>query len=238
MNLTISTLRGLLVAAAVALSAPVQGQGIPVIDSSSMAAQAAQHAESLAKYLEQITTLKAQLDRARQQYEAMTGTRNLGDILTDPAIRKALPPDVQAILSSTGDSYASIQSSINRIQNDEQLTGSYVLDRKNMAQRVEDLVVRSKAVLEQAQTGQQARLQQIDQLQAQINAASDPMAIAELQARLQVEQANILTDQVRADLLSRQLAAEKALIEEQAALFVSKSSFSIEALRAPISGSR
>src|SRR5690554_1494999 len=84
MNLTISTLRGLLVAAAVALSAPVQGQGIPVIDSSSMAAQAAQHAESLAKYLEQITTLKAQLDRARQQYEAMTGTRNLGDILTDP----------------------------------------------------------------------------------------------------------------------------------------------------------
>lgn len=220
------------------LVGPAFSQGIPVIDSSNIAAQAAQHIESIAKYVEQISTLKAQLERARQQFEAMTGSRNLGDIFSDPDIRKALPEDVRALFDNTSQTYASLKGSIDRIQKEEQLTGSYVADQKRITQRVDDLATRTKALLEQAQEGQVKRLAQVDQLQAQINQATDPKAIAELQARLQVENANILVDQVRADLLSRQLNAEKELIEKQAASLVSQSSFSIEAIRAPISEKR
>ncbi|ROT44556.1 type IV secretion system protein [Pusillimonas sp. NJUB218] len=207
---------------------------IPVTDTASISARALQHAESLAKYLEQIATLKAQLESAHRQYEALTGTRNLGDLLNNPAIRRSLPDDVQAVLRSGENSAGSIAYSIERIQGEERLSGDFSIDNQALTRRVENLGVRSKALLEQAQAGTLARLEQVDQLQAQINLATDPKAIADLQARLQVEQANIMADQMRADLLSRQIEAEKALIERQAAQLSKESSFSVEAIRAPI----
>src|SRR5690606_16680206 len=119
---------------------------------------------------------------------------------------------------------AAIQSKVDRIQAEEQLTGDYTIDGPALNQRVEALGLRSKALLESAQAGTQARLEQLDQLQSQINVATDPKAIADLQARLQVEQANIHADQIRADLLSRQIEAEKSLIEAQAAKMVAQTS--------------
>lgn len=210
---------------------------IPVTDTASISAQAMQHAESLAKHLEQIATLKQQLESAKRQYEALTGTRNLGDLLNNPAIRKSLPDDVQAMLKSGDNSLGSIANSVQRIQSEERLSGDFSIDRQALTQRIENLGVRSKALLEQAQSGTLARLSQVDQLQTQINLATDPKAIADLQARLQVEQANIVADQMRADLLSRQIEAEKLLIERQAAAMVKKSSLSVDAIRAPLPSS-
>lgn len=211
---------------------------IPVTDSASIGARAVQHAESLAKYLEQISTLKQQLESANKQFAALTGNRNLGEILQNPAIRKSLPQDVQEILKSGENSLGSIQQSVKRIKSEERLTGDFTIDNKSLKLRMEDLSTRTKAIYEQAQEGMQGRVEQIDNLQKQINLTQDPKAIADLQARLQVEQANIQADQIRADLLSRQLDAEKALIEEQAAKLVSQSSLSINAIRAPLPNMR
>src|SRR5690606_11961967 len=165
-----------------ASASPVFAAGIPVIDTTSMAARAAEHIESIAKYMEQIATLKAQLESAQRQYAALTGTRNLGDILNNPAIRNSLPTDVKDILSSTGASYASIQSSVERIKDEERLTGDFTIDNQALSRRVENLALRSKALFEQAQQGMQTRLSQLDQLQSQINLTTDPKAISELQA--------------------------------------------------------
>jgi type IV secretion system protein VirB5 len=82
-----------------------------------------------------------------------------------------------------------------------------------------------------------ARVKQVDQLQAKINQAQDPKAIADLQARLLVEQANIQADQTRADILTRQIEAEQALMEQQAEK-LADSSFSLGAIRAPLPGAR
>lgn len=224
----------LALATLLASASPVFAAGIPVIDTTSMAARAAEHIESIAKYMEQIATLKAQLESAQRQYAALTGTRNLGDILNNPAIRNSLPTDVKDILSSTGASYASIQSSVERIKDEERLTGDFTIDNQALSRRVENLALRSKALFEQAQQGMQTRLSQLDQLQNQINLTTDPKAIGELQARLQIEQANIQADQMRADLLSRQLAVEKALIQEQSSRLVKQASFSLEAIHAPL----
>lgn len=226
--------RALALATLLASASPVFAAGIPVIDTTSMAARAAEHIESIAKYMEQIATLKAQLESAQRQYAALTGTRNLGDILNNPAIRNSLPTDVKDILSSAGTSYASIQSSVERIKDEERLTGDFTIDNQALSRRVENLALRSKALFEQAQQGMQTRLSQLDQLQNQINLTTDPKAISELQARLQIEQANIQADQMRADLLSRQLAVEKALIQEQSSRLVKQASFSLEAIHAPL----
>jgi type IV secretion system protein VirB5 len=127
-----------------------------------------------------------------------------------------------------------MQSSVERIKREESLTGDFTVDNQALSRRIENLGVRTKAVLEQAQDGMGARLDQIDQLQSQINLATDPKAIADLQARLQVEQANLAADQIRADLLSRQLDAERALIEQQADKLTRQSSMSVSAIRAPL----
>lgn len=229
----LARLRVFICVAATLLTLSAQAQ-IPVTDAASIAARATQHAESLAKYLEQIATLKQQLESAQRQYSALTGTRNLGDILNNPSIRKSLPSDVQSILKSSESSLGSMESSVKRIRNEETLTGNYTVDRQAISQRVEDLGLRSKALLEQSQDGMTKRLANLDQLQSQINLATDPKAISDLQARLQVEQANIAVDQIRADLLSRQLAAEKELAEQQAAKFTRQASLSVDAIRAPL----
>lgn len=216
---------------------PAHASGIPTVDAASIAARAAEHAASLAKYIEQIATLKAQLDTARRQYEAMSGTRNLGDIWNDPEIRKALPDDVQAVLKSAEESYGSISRSVKRIKGEETLTGNHKLDIENLEKRSWDFVTAAKAALEEARNSNRNRYKQLDHLQGQINMATDPKAISDLQARILVEQANVQADQMRADLLSRQLEAEKALIEKQAEKIAAQS-FSVDAIRAPLPGAR
>lgn len=233
MKHSLPNLAGLVVSGLV-ISVAAHASGIPTFDAGNLAARAAEHAETLAKYMEQIATLKQQLESSQRQLSALTGTRNLGDILNNPSIRKSLPSDVQSILKSSEGSLGSMESSVKRIRNEETLTGNYMQDRQAISQRIENLGLRSKALLEQSQQGMTMRLANLDQLQSQINLATDPKAISDLQARLQVEQANIAVDQIRADLLSRQLAAEKELAEQQAAKFTREASMSVNAIRAPL----
>lgn len=209
--------------------------GIPVVDGASIADRAVKHAETMLKYAEQIGVLKDQLDNQRRQLESITGVRNLGDILNNPAIRSALPVDARVILrqAESGD----FEAILRRIEREERLTGNYETDRKNLDNRAEQLALRSQALSEQIQKGMTARMQQISQLQAQINMTQDPKAIADLQARLMVEQANVQVDQTRADMLQRQLEAEKALLEAQAEK-IAASSLSIDAIHAPLPGVR
>lgn len=226
--------------AAVLLSnslAPVHASGIPVVDGASIADRAVKHVETLAKYAEQIAVLRDQLESQKRQLEALTGTRNLGDILNNPAIRDALPADAREILRASNGGPSGISDVVERIEREERLTGNYEQDKKNLDARAEKLAVRSQAMMEQTQKAMTARVKQVDQLQAKINQSQDPKAIADLQARLLVEQANIQADQTRADTLTRQIEAEQALMEQQAQK-LADSSFSLSAIRAPLPGAR
>ncbi|TQJ94644.1 P-type DNA transfer protein VirB5 [Achromobacter sp. SLBN-14] len=217
--------------------APVHASGIPVVDAASIADRAIKHVETLAKYAEQIEVLKGQLESQKRQLESLTGTRNLGDILNNPAIREALPADAREILRASNGGLGGISDAVERIEREERLTGNYEQDKKNLDARAEKLAVRSQAMMEQTQKAMTARVKQVDQLQAKINQTQDPKAIADLQARLLVEQANIQADQTRADMLTRQIEAEQALMEQQAQK-LADSSFSLNAIRAPLPGVR
>ncbi|SEK05237.1 P-type DNA transfer protein VirB5 [Achromobacter sp. NFACC18-2] len=217
--------------------ATAHASGIPVVDAASIADRAIKHVETLAKYAEQIEVLKGQLESQKRQLESLTGTRNLGDILNNPAIRDALPADAREILRASNGGLGAISDVVERIEREERLTGNYEQDKKNLDARAEKLAVRSQAMMEQTQKAMTARVKQVDQLQAKINQTQDPKAIADLQARLLVEQANIQADQTRADMLTRQIEAEQALMEQQAQK-LADSSFSISAIRAPLPGAR
>lgn len=218
-------------------TAPAHASGIPVLDGAAIADRAIKHAESIAKYVEQIAVLKDQLDSQRRQLESLTGTRNLGDILNNPAIRAALPEDAREVLRAANASGGDFGEILKRIEREERLTGNYETDRKNLDARADTLALRSQALMEQTQKAMTARMTQVNRLQTQINQTQDPKAIADLQARLLVEQANIQVDQSRADGLQRQLQAEQALMEVQADKLAA-SAFSLDAIRAPLPGVR
>lgn len=227
----------LILCGTLATTAPANASGIPVVDGASIADRAIKHAETIAKSAEQIAVLKDQLDSQRRQLESLTGVRNLGDILNNPAIREALPEDARQVLRKANVGGGDFGEFLKRIEREERLTGNYETDRKNLDTRAENLTLRSQALMEQTQKAMTARMTQVSKLQAQINQTEDPKAIADLQARLLVEQANIQVDQSRADGLQRQLQAEQALMEAQADKLAA-SAFSIDAIRAPLPGVR
>ncbi|CUJ71043.1 P-type DNA transfer protein VirB5 [Achromobacter xylosoxidans] len=227
----------LILCGTLATTAPAHASGIPVVDGASIADRAIKHAETIAKSAEQIAVLKDQLDSQRRQLESLTGVRNLGDILNNPAIREALPEDARQVLRKANVGGGDFGEVLKRIEREERLTGNYETDRKNLDTRAENLTLRSQALMEQTQKAMTARMTQVSKLQAQINQTEDPKAIADLQARLLVEQANIQVDQSRADGLQRQLQAEQALMEAQADKLAA-SAFSIDAIRAPLPGVR
>lgn len=214
---------------------PAQASGIPVVDGASIADRAIKHAATMGKFIEQIEVLRNQLESQRRQLESLTGTRNLGEILNNPSIRALLPDDARSVLR--GADGGDLQDILKRLEVEERLTGNYETDRRNLDNRAAQFKLRSQALMEQTQEAMTARMEQVSQLQAQINQTQDPKAIADLQARLLVEQANIQADQTRADMLTRQLAAEQALMQAQADKLVA-TSFSIDAIRAPLPGAR
>ena len=222
---------------ALSVVSPAVASGIPVVDGASIADRAIKHAETIANYIEQMAILKSQLENQKRQLESITGARNLGQILDNPAIRTALPADAREILQASRSGGSGLSRLVARISQEERLTGSYETDRRNLAARTERLALHSQALLQQTQTSTTARMDQVDQLQAQINLTQDPKAIADLQARLLVEQANIQVDQTRAEMLTQQLEAEHLLILQQAEK-LADSSFSIDAIRAPLPGAR
>jgi type IV secretion system protein VirB5 len=196
-------------------------QGIPVIDVANLVnsyqqvvawgGQYGQMAQQYAQQLKEYTTLYTQYLQIKQQYESLTGTRNLGDILNNPAFQNVVPVDFgQPGGSLTGAAQALRQA-------------SQVYDcagRTDMATCKAAL-----SSLSQGQAFQQSSFQlvsqrsgQIQSLQSQINMTTDPKGISELQARIQAENTQVANDsnkialaQMMAD--SQRIAAQQALRE-------------------------
>lgn len=135
--------------------------------------------------------------KVKSQVDAITGVRGLGDILNNPLLRSIVPGDLAATLSDLNASGVLSGRAL------DLRTASTVYDCGDVVE--EDAKVICQALLSQNAQAQafhqdtlallNQRTVQIDALRAQINATEDPKAIAELQARLQAEQAQVANDQ-------------------------------------------
>lgn len=187
------------------------------------AAQAVSVAKQIAEAKAQLDQLKAtydqvtsQLRKAEQAYDAVTGSRNLGDAFTNPALRQYLPADVRQVYDRARQGgYAGISGTVDQILQSEVLTGTSQQRADAIAERARRSAATRKVVGEDAYAGAQARLAQLDQLQGLISTTQDPKAIAELQARLAVEQAAIHNEAIKLQLLQMAAQAEDKLIEQQ-----------------------
>ena len=207
------------IAVSIGATAQVSASGIPVIDVAKIANDTANQAANIAKYIQMIQQYKQQIDQMKQQYDSLTGSRGLGMILNDPALRDYLPPewmDVYNSINSGG--YSGLSGAAEAVLDanglltacDRQDNANKLICQRNLAKIAQD-----KAWAMDAFDKAQDRWDQIQSLMGQINTTSDPKAIAELQARINSEQAAIQNEQTKLQMFQMLAQVEDRLIEQQ-----------------------
>lgn len=170
--------------------------------------------KTMAQWANQYQQMVSQIQGLQRQYDAMTGLRNLGQIMNNPALRNYLPEEWAGIYSQlqTG-SYPSITGRANTIFTSEGFNSAAVGGQK----RQQDVMVANKAMTMEAYKATEHRLQNINALMVQANAQQDAKGAADLANRMAAEQAMIQNEQVRLNLLVQLQAVEKQLADEQRA---------------------
>jgi len=212
------TTRITVMAAAVALvlSAGAAGaQGIPVIDQTSIAKQL----ESIVQLKAQLDTLNQQYQQAQQLYGALNKLTNMADVasvLNDPSIRKALPQDFNAIEGLLkGSGSGAFGESASRFLQDNSTYQTSANDfYAQELSRIQNKNAGQMSLGQQMYDAATRRIDGIDQLRQQISSASTAKDVADLQARLQAETAFLQTDVLRMQGL-RMVQQAQVQVDEQ-----------------------
>lgn len=205
-------------AAGIALSAtflsPAHASGIPTVD----AATIAQLQEQLLTARDQLQNLTEQLQTAKSQLDAFTKSSGYGNLPNDYDIRNqlraALPSSADDLLNRAGSS--GLNENVSRIADDVMAPVNFQEDRQELSKRALNIEASAKAMSQRAYDSMTQRLVNVDALQDKIDQTTNPKEIAELQARIQIEQANITAEQTRVELASQQLDAERHLLQARA----------------------
>lgn len=184
-------LRSFLKAARVAICCFVVGvmgaaqAQIPVTDVAHITTSVSNQVESIARWSQQFSQLQQQIQQYQQQYSAITGSRGMGALLDNSALKAALPSDWQQVLT------------------DVKKTSYYVTERgkyptySNLPKTnaMYDVIASQNAVMSDLYGKANSRLSLIQSLTAQIDSASDPAAKSDLTNRLINEQNAIQANQ-------------------------------------------
>ena len=193
---------------------------IPVTDGASIGQQIAAQVETIAKWKLQYNQMVSQIEQAKQQYESVTGSRGLGTIMNDPAMRDYLPGDWQAVYDSVkSGGYSGLTGTGKSVYNANKIYDAcaHFTDSQQRTS-CEALAVKSaqdKGFALDAYEKAKSRINQIDKLMSKINDTSDPKAIAELQGRIAAEQANIQNEQTKLQMYQMVAAAEDRVQQQR-----------------------
>ena len=197
------------VALSIAMSATnTYAQGIPVIS----VAELAQDVVMAGQLEQQVQTMEQQYTTMTTQLNALTGNRGLGQILDNPSMHSYLPDQWQSIYGQVkGGQLSGISSAASQIESDEGMTAT-----TPGQQRYNDTLAANKAMSMQAYQANLSRLQNIKSLMQQSDVTQDPAAKADLQNRLQSENAMIQNERTRLNLMGQLQQAEEKLAAQQA----------------------
>jgi len=201
------------------VTVPVAHAQFAVIDVASLG-QLIQQAATLAQ---QLATLQSQLQQAQAQYASITGGRGMQNLLAG-INRNYLPTDwasLMAAANGAGPLGATVQNATaaNAVLTPVQVAslpgveqGELLADRQNVALL--------EATVEQALATTSARFATLQQLIGAVGATQDAKASLDLEARIAAEQAMLVNDQSKLQVLYQaaqvQLAIQQQRLRERA----------------------
>ena len=166
--------------------------GIPVTDIIGNAARAQNFIQQMAEYAKQLTQMKNQYEQQVKQFQSMTGSRNLGNILKD-AVKDQVPSEWSTIYKGAKD--IDYKSVINSKGYDAKFADRMTVQNQKEMQKVFDSM--------------KNQLDSLTVMMNQINQTQDMKAAADLQNRIAVEQAKIANNQTKLDMLDRLYARQQ-----------------------------
>lgn len=180
----------------------------------------AEFAENATRWKQQYDQMKGQIDQAKKQYEALSGSRGLGTIMNNPALRDYLPSDWQAVYDSVNKGgYSGLSGRAQSIYSSNQAFDACAnvtpADARTSCEARAVKPSQDQAFALNAYDAAKSRIDQIDQLMREINNTQDPKAIQELQARIAAEQANIQNEQTKLQMFAMVAAAEEKAQEQR-----------------------
>ena len=213
--------------------------GLPVFDSSALtnsiaswAAQAQSMASQLAEMKKQYDTMQQQYQQLQQTYQSISGIRNMGDIVNNPALRKYLPPDYQQVLrlgtGATSGNYGSLDGAVNGMKQATKIldiadTG---LDPNSPAgkayQNAQNQAAVNRVLAEESFRQSGSRIDDLQQLLNKVNNAPEDKDIQDLQARIQAEQIMLQNEQIRLASLAQLAQSQRDISEQQAREIIMK----------------
>lgn len=208
------SIKHLLIALVIGFAGTAAQAQIPVTDIASLT----QQMQQVASWAKQIAAMKDQLDSQKQLFESLNGGRGIGQLLNNPQLRNSLPSDWQGVYASVqSGGYAGLTGSAkairdaNMIFNCNQKQGA---DRA-LCDREASKSAQDKAFSMAAYDSAQKRLDNIQNLMGQIDGASDAKTAADLQNRMQAENAMIQNEQTKLMMFKMMAEAEEKLIIQQ-----------------------
>lgn len=179
-----------------------------------------QWAEQLQQMYRQIDEMQKQYEQLEAQAEAISGTRNLGDIFNNPLFRNYLPDDWQNVYDEIKDGgYGSLTGEARLIQNRNRIYDMCATistaEQRRVCEAQAAKSAQDRAYASTAFEAASGRVGQIESLMESINGTSDAKGIAEVQARIAVEQANIQNEATKLQMFQMIASAEDRALRQQ-----------------------
>lgn len=198
--------------------------GIPVFDAANVANTLANldkwksQLEDMAKHFNK---LKAQLEKAEEQYEALTKARGLADALNNPLLQNYIPEDAADVLKTINQfgTAGNLTSAAKALRDAHKLFDCSTItlaDEKLRCEKEIESAYQYQAYLQSAANPATQRLAQINSLLKLAANTKDPKEIAEAQARIAGEQAMLQYEASRVELMRATADIERRVAEAQA----------------------
>jgi type IV secretion system protein VirB5 len=153
--------------------------------------------QTMAQWAKQYQQMIQQITHMKNQYDAITGTRGLGQILNNPALRNYLPDQWANIYNQVRNGQLQgLSTKATSIYSAEGFDPHATGGRKRQL----EILAANKAMAMQAYDATLQRVQNINALMQQADATNDMKAAADLQNRMVAENASIQNEQVRLNL--------------------------------------
>lgn len=203
---------------ALAVAAPVALAQIPTTDVVLVAQSAANAARTISQLVEQLKQLKAQLNQAKLQYDSMTGSRGVGQLLSDENYAQ-IPVNWQQTLNmmkNGGGQYEDISTLADKVLRTMNGIDPKVFDQIDGAYGELYGEAAKQAAMYQALQGTEynyvsARFKRLKKLIKEIKGAKDQKAILDLNTRIAAEQVMLKNEQLKMQALAQVREAQKDL---------------------------
>ncbi len=187
---------------------------------------AASMIQTLAYWAQQLQQMRSQLVTQTGTYNALTGNRGYGNLLTlANSARNYLPQDaqnLQCVINNTCLNYSGMSNQVqaliqkNAVLSNSQLTGMRLTTAQQQLlndERANNAAIQSTT--SQGMSNASARFNYLQFLQGRINTTTDLKTITELQARIESEQNMMTNEQTKLQQVHGLLQAKADTIKQQ-----------------------